>query len=853
MNSKTLFRAWITIICFVLLCLGISNIASAETVNDLLDTDFGKSFGNGTGYVEIDTSMWAALDMIEQPDGKVLVVGSAANAGENISIHRYNADGSPDTTFSGDGRLLVFIGSSNVRPEAIALQPDGRIVIAGRLWDGSEYDMLAVRLLANGSLDTSFNGTGKLLWDDDTIADSDEQAHDVAILPDGKIAIVGHRDPVCSDCPDKQDAMLWRLSTDGTLDSSFDGDGVAVLDLGDNDEERANALAVQSDGKIVVTGEIRPDSSIDGDLFVARYTTTGQLDASFSADGLVVFDDNNDYFHGEDIALQSNGKIVFGGGHLLGRLNSDGSPDTSFDGDGLIFTRNSTTIPPVVTQLALREDGRIYVAGTAAQGTDVIALLEPDGSLNQAFKQGWFIADGEHTLHLFKELLHLRNGKLLFIGELDSAEFFEGAMHRFHADGSPDVGGRMTVNDNSTDNVAWAVAVGPTDQIYVTGVDDTDTFTLQRFSASGALDVTFAIPSTAVPFSPWDMAVDNNGRIVIAGKHSNESGFHIRRYLSNGSLDLAVSDTLGGFSTTSHALLIQADGKYIVGGVRSSEFTVARFNENGSLDTTFGTNGIATKDFGESYESVTDLAFTTDGKIIAQGQAGDPFLGVHRAVMTRFSADGQPDPTFTDFKLLWSDNSVPFDLAVQPDGKIVSAGQINNRWHVWRHSANGTIDTTFGSVGYTQLFSEAAQGRDVVVQPTGDIISVGCITSGSQDVTVAARLTTTGSLDATFDNDGIAKFIFGTRNECARAMVPIDDAGTDDLIVIGDTEFDGNDDAWMMLRLQGPESAPTAVSVGGVSAEMPIDTILTSQLVVTMLLFSVATAIVYRRQLNVDN
>lgn len=802
-------------------------VATVEADNGELRITFGDDFGTSNGTVVLHSSLAGASAIGEQSDGKIIVVGPSITSTQEFTIQRYNPNGRLDLSFGTNGVSHIFIApGATVR--AVAIQADDRIVIVGRVDDGFDRDLLVVRLDASGSADTSFNGTGKLIWDDPTLVNSEEEAFDVAIAPDGKIAVAGYALECDSGCFGRADAAVWRILSDGALDTSFAGIGHRKVDVGNNTIDNALGIAVQNDGKFVITGEANPISS-DKYLFVARFKTSGSLDDTFSDDGLLTFDD--DLYVGRDIVVQPDGKIVFGGFQLVGRLNSDGTLDTSFDGDGLIHTAGAATpLPDNVYTLALRDDDHIFVEGNRSAQRRV-ALLQPDGSLNTTFSDdGYFTGSG---LAFYDQMILTDEGKLLILGDRSSGDGYEPVLKRYHGDGEVDNGGRMVINHSSNTTIneaAGVVAVDRvSDEIYVAGVVESsvqsaqgvDEFTLQRFSNIGDLETTFNV--VPVPqFTPWDMAVDDSGRIVVVGVHGGEAGFHLRRYLDDGSLDLVISDSMGGFSADSHTLLIQSDGKYIIGGTRNFDFTVARFNENGSLDTTFGTAGMATHDFGESYESVTDLAFAGGG-IVAQGNSADPFFGVNHVALTRFSADGAPDPSFTDFNLTWSNNAVPLGLSIQPNGKILSVGQIDNQWSVWRQNANGGLDSTFGTIGFKTIFTERSVGFDIFAQLDGTMVSVGCVTEDEQDITVAVRLTDSGSFDTTFSDDGIANFIFGTRSECAQAMAPINDVHTpgasDDLVVVGNAELGAGDHGWTLMRVQGPDSVPTAVGLEAMTAE----------------------------------
>lgn len=836
MSKHLVFRFFALTFLLGAFLIGVN---SAEADNTLLRTTFGDEFGSSNGELTLHSSISSVKAAGEQSTGKIIVVGHSTASSQNIAIQRYLPDGTLDTTFGTNGVSDLFV-AAGATPLAVAIQDDDRIVVVGFVDVGNEKDVMVVRLTADGSADTTFNANGRLFWDDPTVPISNDIANDVAILPDGNIAISGNT--IGCNCLGWEDGIVGRILPDGTPDPTFGSNGFATIDTTDSAGNTIEAFAVQADGKIVVTGQTSRyiDQVVHDYLYIGRITTSGILDNTFSSDGLLAFDDES---VGRDIVVQADGKIVFGGLNLVGRVLSNGSLDTTFAGDGLIDT---TEIPDNVQTLLLREDGHIFALGRL-NSLPRLVLIDSDGTINPhfgvtgvvSFNTGGFVPNGA----LFRSY----DGKLLLTGQSGMAD---PAILRLHPDGEADLGGRMVLNHSQNSPVretVSAVVHHPVTGIYVAGVVEStagvDEFTLQRFTNSGDLSAGYVVAPVA-QFAPRAMAVDGAGRVVVVGKHEAEAGFHIRRYLVDGSLDWAVTDLIGGFSAESNALLIQPDNKIIVGGLRGFGFAVARFNENGTLDTTFGTNGVATHSFGGFYEPLTHLAFAPDGKIIAQGTTSDFSFSTTHAALTRFSADGAPDATFTPTTINWIDSSVPTGLSIQTDGKILSVGQIENQWSVWRQLANGGIDTTFGFGGLKTIFSESAVGRDVIAQPDGTIVSVGCLTEDEQDLTVVVRQSADGSLDTTFGDDGAATFIFGTQSECAKAIAPIADGSpAQDLIVVGDAEASADDHMWTLMRLQGPDTVPTAVEMRGISAENPSLTLL----LISALLLITSTILQYRK------
>jgi uncharacterized delta-60 repeat protein len=352
-------------------------------------TSFYYDYGNGPEIAGSDYGYAVAV----QADGKVVVAGSSYNGiNEDFGLARFNTDGSLDSSFGDDGRMTTEFGTGNYGERdfgyAIAIQTDGKILVAGSSQKtGSPGDFALARYNTNGYLDSTFDSDGKLLTNFGEVA----FLTCLAIQGDGKIVAAGYGMNV-----DNIDFFLARYHTNGSLDSSFDGDGKLISPFSTRTDE-IYAIAIQSDGKIVVTG--RTDSSFTNDIALARYNTDGSLDSSFDIDGKVVtaISSGGGFAHG--IAMQSNGKIVvagyaysstsFNNDFVLLRYNTDGSPDNSFDADGRVMTPVGSG-QDYATSVAIQPDGKIIVAGTkennvAPYSDFALVRYNSNGSLDMGF------------------------------------------------------------------------------------------------------------------------------------------------------------------------------------------------------------------------------------------------------------------------------------------------------------------------------------------------------------------------------------------------------------------------------------------------------------------------------------
>lgn len=372
MKTKT---ATLTALC---LALATSNYAQQPGT---LDGDF-----NGTGKVSTDfdggTDFGASTAV--QPDGKIIVAGYASNGfDDDFAVVRYNTDGSLDNSFSLDGKATTDFGMGNDRGSSVVLQSDGKIVLAGSTSNGSDIDLALVRYNTDGTLDNSFGVAGKMSTD---FGSSDDLGLSLAIQPDGKLLVAGY-----TTFGSETNFALARYTAEGTLDNSFSVDGKVTADFGSSNS-LGQAVALQPDGKIVVSGSASNGS--DEDFAVVRFNSDGTLDNSFSGDGKVTTDFAMSADAGNSVAIQPDGKIVVSGYGNIGsgdvflvvRYNADGTLDNSFSVDGKVSADFGGGLE-LGTALTIQLDGKIVVAGYSGNTNADFALVRfnTDGTLDNSF------------------------------------------------------------------------------------------------------------------------------------------------------------------------------------------------------------------------------------------------------------------------------------------------------------------------------------------------------------------------------------------------------------------------------------------------------------------------------------
>jgi uncharacterized delta-60 repeat protein len=333
--------------------------------------DLDPTFGSG-GLVTTDFGGRGdfALAGAVQPDGKLVLAGNSSAAGifaVDFALARYNADGTLDATFGSGGTVLSDFGAQLDAAFDVTLQPDGKIIAVGI----SASNVAVARYTPAGALDPTFGDDGFVTTD----FGSSEQASAAAVDALGRIVVAGFSG---------DDLALARYTPDGILDQTFGIDGTVKTDLGSFDS--AFDLALTPSGKILVGGRS------GGDFALARYNTDGTLDAAFGTDGTTTTD-----FGGTDqafaLALDPSGRAVLAGqgsGQFgVARYNADGSLDSTFGSGGKLTTTFLDEASAVAFGLVIQPDGKIAAGGgmgsaTVASRFAIVRYL-PNGSLDSSF------------------------------------------------------------------------------------------------------------------------------------------------------------------------------------------------------------------------------------------------------------------------------------------------------------------------------------------------------------------------------------------------------------------------------------------------------------------------------------
>ena len=324
-----------------------------------------------------------------QSDGKIVLAGSAGGgSNSDLSVVRYHVDGTLDSSFGIGGKVITPIGSGADAGRSLVIQGDGKIMVAGYSHNGSNIDFAVVRYNANGTLDSSFGTGGKVTT---PIGSGSDIVYSIALQGDAKIVVGGTSTSIDGI---NNDFAMVRYNANGTLDTSFGASGKVTTAIGSDD--LCTGVVIQSDGKIVLAGYCSISGSYN--FASARYNTDGTLDSSFGTGGKVTTTVGSGGAVCNDIALQSDGKIVVAGYASIGggndfavvRYNTNGTLDNSF-GTGGKVTTNVVSEWDYGRSLVVQNDGKIVVAGYASNtGSYDFASVRynTDGTLDSSFGTG---------------------------------------------------------------------------------------------------------------------------------------------------------------------------------------------------------------------------------------------------------------------------------------------------------------------------------------------------------------------------------------------------------------------------------------------------------------------------------
>ncbi len=691
------------------------------------------------------------VDMrVDASDRAVFVFNGAGSSG----VGRLLADGTPDSDF-GDGGI-VFLGFTAA---AVVVQTDGGIVVAGTSTDASGVDTWRLtRLLDDGSVDSAFgsNGEQELVWFGET-----DDLNALAIDSNGDVVAAGRAfDPAVGS---------------GLAVAIFDSVGQVLhqrfTKLVAGNAEWCEDVLVQPDGRIICVGLSRTFGAAR--MIAVRYETDLSIDTGFGVNGAALVATTADEMEARSGALTATGQIVLGGwierpvqglNLAVVRLNADGSVDSGFGAAGLVETQIVSESSDLVTDLMLVGTDLLLAATSQDLGDFVILRYDNNGDPVTSFGNSGQV-------------------QFDFNGLVDSA--FSLAMHQ----GEILVGGSArSAVQSETNNIGLL-------RLLSNGNLD------PGFADAGVLDLGLTGPTRTVV---KDAAARAGGGIIAAfwsGPSFSARDFGLIGTGGDGEPDPGFGD--GGVARldfendedTVEAIAIQPDGRIVaVGAVKSSgstqgtNFGIARFMPDGSLDTDFGSNGKVMLDLDGSSDAARAVHLLSDGKILVAGD-GQFFNsgGNGDLVVVRLLADGTLDTSFGDAGIARADSGATFEfnsaITTLQDGTIVIGGSASSDFVMAGFDSDGSSLSGFGTNGIVTLdFAGEIDTLEALLKvPNWNgqgerIVAAGSSRTGSSTLTAdfaAAMFTAAGQLEAGFGSAGTATFDLsaGSRDEATDVVL----------------------------------------------------------------------------------
>lgn len=727
---------------------GSETIVARYNSNGSLDINFGTNgiIRCNSGPVEGNNSLTI------QPDGKIVVLGiqwtqPALNVwNSQFVVERYNSDGSIDTSFATDGKAITtFIAGYNM-PKAITMQADGKILVVGTSSNSLNYLAIA-RYTVNGVLDTTFDGDGKV------ISPIIGSASFVTAHEDGKV-LVAATTFSSNVAPTIASFTLLQYNSNGTPDGTFDGDGIATNPFDANDASY-NTISVseQPDGKFLVTTSADPYGSYGNpdDFVIRRYNSNGTVDFSFGVNGKAVTTPQPGFNIAKSVTIQADGKILVVGysrtlpseqySSNLVRYQSNGTLDTTFGNDGKVTPKFDATNDDA-SILLIQPDNKLIAIGIKRNSTQngylfkdiALSRYNGNGSPDTSFgTEGKVISAIEGNMNKITCGILQPDGKIVAANSFYNTSV-DNLMHyeliRYNDDGTIDTA-YGTNGKVIADSEATAMLSQPDGKIITVSIgydsQSNAALILKRYNNDGTPDNGFGNNGTAgmagTFFGSVSAVVQPDGKIVVSysSPDSNQAnGFTAVRFHSNGILD---TDFVTGITVVDNAsyangVFIQSDGKVIVAGrsIGFSEgylfyqFVTTRYNSNGSLDSTYGSNGTTQSYLGstlEPYNIIRSVVLQPDGKFLValtkeEQNPANPSPNSYDFVIYRFNSDGSYDDDFgvngkatTSFYTKYDE---AFAMILQPDHKIVIAGTtdtgINRDFALVRYNNTVALDAT---------------------------------------------------------------------------------------------------------------------------------------------------------------
>jgi len=758
-----------------------------ESVSPTIDSGFGTNGTASSDPFASKTGNSPKSALLQS--GKMIVVGGNKASNGLMTMTRFNSDGTVDRTFGNNGVTNLDVFNDNGASDeavAVALASDGKIVVAGTHNIGDIPYTFTARFSTDGDLDTSFNYVGYHVASEA----GPITAYDMKIHSSGAILVAGS---------DGDDFKIIN----------FTSNGQSYVYLGaDISEATATAIVLQSDGKAVLTGSSVNVASLS-DFTAVRFdiSPTFQIDTSYGNSGIISYDLGGSLGDiSYDSLINSSDEIVLVGSTVAPSLVTTDVAAIKIDSTGALISSFGAN-----GRLILDIDGD----GGSGIGTSSAQTIETDSSNNLYF--------GVNSSIFMPDAVVLKTDNNGFVltafGNVGSVSF----------------------DLNSTPNTTDALVIDSSDQPMLATTTDEFGFAdlvVARFTSSGELDMTFSDDG----FNKLDPTFTNNvlnemieltvsphsGKFVAVGT-ANSDVLVVARYNSDGSLDQTFGDNghyrlMGSTSTyTGQDIAELSNGKLVVVGKEDSKGLIVLLKTEGTVDSTFGTQGIKTHSGGTAL-IFNAVAVDSNNKIIVAGSNED--TDSKNAFIMRMDLNGNADMSFgndgvASFDLgLGLDDEV-MDIAILSDNSIVGVGTKAPNALVFKLLNDGTLASgTFAVPNGFQaidLNPVAVNNFDSLrrlrVKRDDKIVAAGYSVE-AEPANVVIQFNSDGSLDASFDTDGIVSHNYGG---AGAKILGLDLDALDRILITGLNSNGSNDDIFVArITSNGTKDTQFNGSSGGI-------------------------------------
>ncbi len=756
-----------------------------------LDSTFGN---NGRVIENLGSSYLENRVLKTQADGKILVLANAVYNGRSKAvIARFKTNGQPDSSFGSLGKLVLFGNDTTINNGTnIILQPDGKMLVSGGLTQNVKKPFIC-RLTTNGSFDSSFNGTGLVILNEANA----HTCNGFVLLPNGKIVGLAVYEGGASTLY----FTLLKLNENGSADNSFGTNGKTSVELNSSNGPfyELKTMAIQSDGKFVIAG-------LDGK--VVRINANGSLDISFGNFGIVsafqVFSYNasgkfRNMQQVGNLLLQPDGKMLICGYRQneypspknlcrIIRMLANGNFDSSFNGDGIMEIPDTLGYK-FTGQIALQNDGKIIVGGISNTNSNydfALARITSNGFIDPGFNGNGFASVPFTNRADIGDIPFVQNdGNILLTGFCNNGVKESIGITRVTNNGSPDNSfgaGSITILEagmSSDLDMPVAVYVQPDQKIVnmrVYGSGITTSLLVTRHLPDGTTDNAFG--NQGKTYYPLPGDIDNgtiqrlnSGKIMITLEsysffegqkiyllRLNDNGLVDSSYGTNG---IIAPSIFLPYIDNSECTIVDTSSENVYLSYRriginfpfkDSNYLV-RLLPNGNYDNSFGTGG----KFNTGVVGISKIVIQSDGKLVCGGTKviydGSGYY------IRRLNSNGTPDMSFNNGQTIATGLYDEQLMTLQADNKLVICDGFTT---IRRYQTNGLPDSSFGIGGDYTIPADMAITH-IVSQPDNKIVFCGAVLQNNMDYGCqVSRTLANGTTDSSFGTNGTS--VFNLRN-----------------------------------------------------------------------------------------